>query len=190
MKSKEQNSRIKQAERLVSSVEKFLLGSLLVASLSCVLVQVAYRLVFGGALAWTDEASRLSLIWMTFVGAAYLMNQGKHLAVDALVGLVPTKGRAAFEVLSNFIVIITSGAIFLTGIAFVRTVGVSDSAGLSVSMAWFYGAALLGMLMVAVHGALNSLKVLHTGQPVYPIAADTVIHESFEKSDVELGAAK
>lgn len=190
VKQQNNTSKTTQIDKLVGNSEKLLLGGLLVASLLCVLIQVGYRILFDGALAWTDEASRLSMIWMTFIGAAYLMNKGKHLAVDALVTLFNIKAKMVFEVLSNVIVVATCGTVFISGIAFVDAVRVSDSAGLSISMAWFYGAALLGMLIVSLHGVLNSVKVLRTGQPVYSIASETVTHESFEGSDEEIGAAK
>ncbi len=152
----------------VTRVEFVILNSALVASLLLVLVQVVSRGLVGHPLSWTDEASRLALIWLTFVGAGYLMSRGKHLAVDSFSALFPVRVRTTIEIASNLVVAVACVAILIAGVGFVRTVAESVSTALSASMFWFYGAALVGGLLVAMHAVVNSIRAIRDRAPIYP----------------------
>lgn len=161
----------------LAQAEAGLVGALLLASLAIVLCQVLARALFDHPLAWTDEGARLCLVWLTFVGAGYLMAHGRHLAVDALVRRLPRRARLAGEVISNLVVIAVCGTVLVAGFGFVTTVARSTSPALSVSMAWFYGAAIVGLVMVVVHAVTNTVRALHRGHALYTEAADDVVDD-------------
>jgi TRAP-type C4-dicarboxylate transport system permease small subunit len=57
---------------------------LLFGILATVLLQVVMRYVFNSPLTWTDEVTRLQLVWLAFVGAVLAYRLGKDIAVDAV----------------------------------------------------------------------------------------------------------
>ena len=65
-----------------------------------VLVQVAGRYVFNYSIAGTEEAARFAQVWMVLVGAGVAMRFGKHVAIDAVMALMPLQ---AARVLNLFI---------------------------------------------------------------------------------------
>lgn len=58
-----------------------LLMVILVVSVFC---QITFRF-FGMALTWTEELSRYSMIWMTFLGAAYAVSTKAHIGMELFV---------------------------------------------------------------------------------------------------------
>lgn len=67
--------------------------------------QVSDRLVFSGGQNWIDEFARLSLIWMTFLGAAALIRERRHLAVDYVVGKFPPRLKMVFSVAADALIL-------------------------------------------------------------------------------------
>ncbi|MEW6034277.1 MAG: TRAP transporter small permease [Chloroflexota bacterium] len=81
--------------RLVGLGEKaFVLGSLGVMT-AATLYEVVHRYWLRGSVPWTDELSRLLLVWMIFLGAALVTRVGGHIRVD-LVSLIVKNQRAVF----------------------------------------------------------------------------------------------
>lgn len=65
----------------VIHVVLILLMVTLVVSVFC---QIVFRF-FGMALTWTEELSRYSMIWMTFLGAAYAVSTRAHIGMELIV---------------------------------------------------------------------------------------------------------
>lgn len=56
------------------------------------IAQVFFRFVLDAPLVWSEELSRLLIVWITFLGAAVVAWDGRHLNVD--VGFALLGGRA------------------------------------------------------------------------------------------------
>lgn len=89
--------------------------------------QVTDRLVFAGGQNWIEEYARLSLIWMTFLGAAALIRERRHLAVDYLADKLPEPVRGLLAVavdvllLGLMAVLLTYAGPVLEGAAVLRS---------------------------------------------------------------------
>jgi len=159
-------------------VEAALVSTLLAVMLVLVLLQVTARSLLEQPLPWSDEASRLCLVWLTFVGAGALMAHGQHLAVDALMRVLPRRAGMAVEVISNVVVATACGCVLATGIGFVAVVAQSVTPALAISTGWFYGAGLTGMVLVIVHAVVNSIDALRAGAPRYATVAEDVVEDA------------
>jgi TRAP-type C4-dicarboxylate transport system permease small subunit len=74
-------------------------GGLLATESALVLVGVVFRYVLNNPLYWAEEAARLLLIWLSFVGAALAFQRGQHLAMDVVMRLLPDTLRRRIQVL-------------------------------------------------------------------------------------------
>jgi len=61
---------------------------LLWIEVAIVFLQVASRYLLNDSIAWTEEASRLTLVWLAFIGAATASFLGAHLRLDLLDGML------------------------------------------------------------------------------------------------------
>ena len=57
------------------------------------IAQVFFRFVLDSPLIWSEELSRLLLVWVTFLGAAVIAWDGRHLSVDVLFLRMPAGVR-------------------------------------------------------------------------------------------------
>jgi len=64
-----------------------------------VLTGVFFRYALNSPLYWAEEAARLLLIWLSFVGAALAFQRNQHLAMDVVVRLLPDALRVRIQVL-------------------------------------------------------------------------------------------
>jgi TRAP-type C4-dicarboxylate transport system permease small subunit len=74
-------------------------GGLLAAESALVLVGVFFRYALNNPLYWAEEAARLLLIWLSFIGAALAFQRGQHLAMDVVMRLMPDALRRRLQIL-------------------------------------------------------------------------------------------
>lgn len=94
-------SAVAASSAVLDVVQRGLVGAVaIILSISALLLlwQVFDRLVLGGGQNWIDEYARLSLVWMTFLGAAALLREGKNLAVDYFVNRAPDRVRRGIHI--------------------------------------------------------------------------------------------
>ncbi len=78
-------------------------GGLLVVESALVLAGVFFRYVLNSPLYWGEEAARLLLIWLSFIGAALAFERKAHISMDVLVRCLPTAVQQVVEVVVNLL---------------------------------------------------------------------------------------
>ncbi len=67
-----------------------ILGCLFLISIICAMfLEVVFRYFFRHPFLWTDEYTRLALIWMTFIGIVVGVKRGSHITIDFLLKKFP-----------------------------------------------------------------------------------------------------
>ncbi|SFB53831.1 C4-dicarboxylate transporter, DctQ subunit [Amycolatopsis marina] len=117
---------------------------LLMGVLATVLLQVVMRYGFNSPLTWTDEATRLQLVWLTFIGAALAYRMGSDIAVDALEQLA---AKRCWTWVASSAVVIIQGTIAIVAVIFVvagwqlvQATMARDTPALDIPVATFYAA--------------------------------------------------
>jgi len=77
-----------------------------------VFLQVCLRYLFNKSIAWTEEYSRFTFIWIIFLGTVIALDQGSHFIFDALVALFPKKLQKIINIFADSIVLFV--LIFIT----------------------------------------------------------------------------
>lgn len=78
-------------------VEKLLIFVIFLALVATLFIQVLSRFVFESPLDFTEELSRVLLIWLVFVSAARGMALAEHFVVDAMLLLLPPAVASAIS---------------------------------------------------------------------------------------------
>jgi TRAP-type transport system small permease protein len=152
--------------RLVT-VERLLAAGLLATVLASMGAQVVARYVFGAPIPWSEEVARFALIWLTFLAAGFVMAEGRHISVDVISSRLSPRGKLRLECLSAGLVVSACLLLLLGGFRFVWYVGEVGSPALGIPMSWWYGAASVGLGLMATHGSLNLVYALRTGRPIW-----------------------
>jgi TRAP-type transport system small permease protein len=69
-------------------------------------VQVSTRYFLNISVGHTDEIAQAALVWMTFLGAAFLYREHGHIEVDLLVRLLPPRFAALIAILIEVAIIV------------------------------------------------------------------------------------
>lgn len=79
---------------IVTWTENALLVLMLAAMVLLAAAQILLRNFMGVSLEWTDQALRLLVLWVAFLGAVAASREGKHIHVDAVARWLPGRMRA------------------------------------------------------------------------------------------------
>lgn len=135
-----------------------LIGGVLLACLAItILLQVVARYVFDFPLAWSEELSRYSFVWLTMIVAPICIRKGANLGIDVLTAALPRRAALAAHVVSHAVVLVLAMTMLVWGIAILAVVREQTSPALGLPMHLIYAAIPTG-------AALMSLELLvHLG---------------------------
>ncbi|HIE96770.1 MAG: TRAP transporter small permease [Fuerstiella sp.] len=170
--------------RWMSLTEQTLAALFLFVIVSTMGAQVFARYFFGAPFSWSEEVARMALVWMTFMAAAFVMAEGRHITVDVLSHRLRARGQFWLECLSHSIVAATCLLLLIGGRHFVWYMDKVGSPSLEIPKSWWYGAVSVGMLLMAIHSVINLLQVLATGRPK---ARDGITEEEGFHLELEQG---
>jgi len=88
---------------LLRHIEEFACGILLASIIIVMFLEVVLRYLFKAPFLWTDEYTRLALIWMTFLGVVVAIKRGTHIMVDVLLVRLPRAWQQACSILGNLV---------------------------------------------------------------------------------------
>ncbi len=80
-------------ERVINQLEEGFISLLLVCMTLLVFMEVVLRFGFNIGFLWVEELTLHLSAWMVLFGASYGLKVGSHIGVDAVVKLLPAKGR-------------------------------------------------------------------------------------------------
>jgi TRAP-type C4-dicarboxylate transport system permease small subunit len=139
----------------------------LIAVLAAVVViAVITRYFLNLPLAWSEEVSRYSFIWATFLGAVICLREGTHLSVDLLLRRlsIPRRRRAATA--GRVLMAILLGIVLYSGIQVAQVTHAQQSPALGIPMSWVYLAVPVGAALM-----LLELSVARFDPPTGPDGA-------------------
>lgn len=148
-----------------------------IACLATILVtmglQVIARYFFKTPISWSEEVARLAMIWLTFIASSFVMARRQHITVDFFSGAAaaplagappsatgPVAVRATFRRLiqrlfaastARLVVLVTTLMLLVGGLRFVWRVHPVGSPSTGISMTYWYGAASVGLALMALH---------------------------------------
>lgn len=76
-------------------------AAVLVAATLMVFTEIVSRLLFDRSLMWTVEISGYSLLYMTFLGAPYLLEKNRHVAIDLITGALTGTPKKVLDTTTN-----------------------------------------------------------------------------------------
>ena len=145
------------------AVGLFLMLAMLAAS--AVQVVARYALADSVTLPWTEEFSRLALVWAAMWGAATVQRGDDHIAMTVLHDWLPEGARRAVRLFGDLVVLAVLVPITWLGWETARALDIMSSISLGMPLSIFaYPVPIAGALMM-VHTALLILRRL-AGRPI------------------------
>lgn len=88
---------------------------LMVLMLGCVVWQVVARYALNVSTSMTDEIARFTFIWVSLLGAAYVLGKRGHIAITGLVDMLSIRPRRGVELAIQALVAVFAAAVLLGG---------------------------------------------------------------------------
>jgi len=101
----------KLAVKIIHHIEDALLAILLIAMLLLASSQIFLRNLLDIGLVWADPILRIMVLWLGLLGALAASRDNKHITIDVLTRLMPTKARSLTRVFTSLFTTIVSGLI-------------------------------------------------------------------------------
>jgi C4-dicarboxylate transporter DctQ subunit len=92
--------------KFVDRLEEGAISFLLAVMTLITFVQVILRYVFNTSILWGIEASTYLFGWLVLIGISYGVKTGSHIGVDALVNLLPTRGKQVAGVIAGLLCVV------------------------------------------------------------------------------------
>lgn len=150
---------MKTLNNMISKIQQYFSGIVLLLITALVFINVVLRAV-GISIDGTEEIARYGIIWVTFIGSSICIYKGSHIGVDAIMELLPERGKKVTKIIT-----ITISALFVllfTVSSFNLTMRVAEmnqrSATLNISMIYVYGAMPVGGLLMTIRFVQKLIK--------------------------------
>lgn len=140
-------------DRIVDAVAIVLLAFLT----ATVFVAIVFRYVFNLPLAWSEEASRFSFIWMTLLGSAICLRDRGHLGIDLLAARLPDPWRRLVTLVNDLVVGVIAAIIFVFGLKLFAVARLQLSPAIGIPMTVVYAALPLGAFFMLIELLANFL---------------------------------
>jgi tripartite ATP-independent transporter DctM subunit len=140
----------------------------LIGELSVVLTDITIRFAASHSLLWSEEASKLCLTTLSFIGGALAYRAGHHTAIQLITRALPVRAREAVAV--GVDAFILGVAIILVYVSFdlLAVAATALTPILQISTVWLTLPFTVGLVLVALF-ALERLVFTHRGAPALAV---------------------
>jgi len=129
---------------------RWLLVVMLLAMTAVLLAQIVCRYFFQMPLVWSEEMALVLMLWITFLGAALLLESREHISIDFLVHLMPDAPRRLIERLAALLMLAFNSGLTYGAYLVVQATASSITPGMKISVAWHYGGTLAGGVLLTL----------------------------------------
>lgn len=143
---------MKALKFLDKHLEESLMVLTMVGIIVVMLFQIFFRYVLNNSLSWSEEFCRYCYIWMMFLAYAYCARLGTDLRVDAVICMLPSKAKAAMDLINLVLCVSLSAFLFYHSFGTVAAVIKTgeSSVALHLPMYYVYTASVVGYGLATV----------------------------------------
>jgi TRAP-type C4-dicarboxylate transport system permease small subunit len=139
-------------DRALINLTSALVAGLTALMVGIVLLGVFTRYFLNDPPAWTEEAARYTLIWLSWLGGGLALRRGAHIAVEFLLDALPSAPMRAGLVFAGRVAAIFFLAICVWyGLVLVQRVSFQSTIALGISMQLPYASVPVGSLLMIYH---------------------------------------
>ena len=149
--------------RMLSRLLHWILMVMLIVLAVVTFAQIIARYLLEYPLFWSEELALTLMVWITFVGAALILERNEHVSIDILVDRLPRRVEPIVRGVGLVCMFVFNVALTYGAYLVVESSKDSITPGLRISVGWQYGGVLVGgALLVLV--SLEHLYGLFSGK--------------------------
>src|SRR5581483_2569216 len=140
-------------------VEEIVASAFLLVMTVSTFANVVARYAFNAPIPWAEELARYSFIWLVFVGAAVCTKHGRHVAIDAVVKVLPPAVRRSCELLVKAGIALLCGILIYYGVVLMSS-ATQPTSTLNIPTYLVYVAVPLSALSILVRTLADLVRDL------------------------------
>lgn len=134
------------------TINRGVLGLMMFLMFIFVFTNVITRYVFGFSLNWAEELARFLMISICFIGAGLALREGRHVAIEIILNIIPSeKIRIGIKVFNAIIILAFMLLLVYLGFAYADSQMAQRSAVMRWSMGYIYWIIPIGSLIFITH---------------------------------------
>ena len=134
---------------ILLKVEKAIGGALLLLLTAVIFVQVVFRFLLDLPLAWSEELSRYSFVWLTMLVAPICIRLKANINTGTL-GTLPPRTALVVELIGHVLVLLFAVVLLVWGAMLLEVVRMQRSPAIGMPMLWVYAAVPTGAALMIV----------------------------------------
>jgi TRAP-type C4-dicarboxylate transport system permease small subunit len=138
-------------ERIVVTVNRWIIIAMMVVMATLVFVNVVCRYVLGFSIIWAEELSQYLMVWVAFLAAGLALREGRHVAVEMLQDRLGSKARRVTRHLIALLLIVFMGILIVLGLQFVHFTWDHETPVMNIPLGIPYLAVPIGALLLLIH---------------------------------------
>lgn len=156
--------------RIKSFLDKFLF-SICIVIMTVLVIDVSWqvlsRYLVGEPSLYTDELARFLMVWLTFLGGAYMFGSDSHLSVNSLRDMMPAKMQNAIFIFTYLLIGGFAVLVMIMGSQrlILRTLS-QPSPSLGIPMGYFYSILPLSAAFIIIYMLLNLGEMFYKSKAV------------------------
>ncbi len=124
---------------------------------SVVFVAVFARYLFNAPLAWSEELSRYSFVWATFLAAEVCLRKGSHIGIDIVTKNLPVSFQRFLQTWGRLLTAIILVALIIAGLKVSVVAHAQLSPSLGLPMSYVYLALPVGAALMLLELLMQAL---------------------------------
>ncbi len=120
---------------------------LVMGSFLILIVEVVFRYILGSSMEWTDEISRILLVWMTFTGMGWVIRDKKEIVCEAFGQKLPASVQRYWSLGIDVLVLAFNVFLLVYGIKMARFSWDIRTESLELPFTLFYVSIPIGCLL-------------------------------------------
>ena len=149
----------------INKISALLAGFILLFVVLSISYTVLLRSIGGRAPIWVVQVNEYAMVWITFLAAAWLLPDDRHVSVNLVVSRISAKGKAIFRFVGDVVGTLLCGALCLLGSVCVWENfrdNVIDVQSIDVPKAYILVVIPYGFLLLCLGFIQRTLKDRHT----------------------------
>jgi tripartite ATP-independent transporter DctM subunit len=161
--------RVRAALNFVDLTFRAILVIALMIQLAIVLTGIVSRFWFDQSILWADEAAKLFLSLITFVGGALALRARHHTTVEFLTAKLPPGWRTSFAIGMDLLILLAAVVVCEVSFNLLSIASTSDTPILQINQAWLVLPLTVGLGLTALF-AIERLAYEYSAREIAPAA--------------------
>ena len=133
-----------------------------------ILINVLLRYLFAAGITWAYEIPSILFPWVVVAGAVMAAQAGRHIAVVALLKLLPGALQRLLLIAVNLLIAVAAAFVVEAALPIIRAAHSSHLAETGIAQSYGYASLIYGFVMIGLTALTTAYRLAFAAEPSEP----------------------